>query len=240
MKIPIISAENLWHWGDLDIRNRYRNGRSLEGNLFSMSACPDAWCQIARLGGSSLHVRNEPSQLLDMLSVLYGKDRASAGLRQIVETWAAKAGLVEMRDVYRIESFDDESESTYFTEYLDLAEATLEADEDQEIISVVKLVGTSRLAKIHNLSERDIVGFEYALIDWAKETLSAHIQGVYWSETLDPECYSAPRAGMFDSQSLNLKPAAYIPDDEDGLLSIGETQWITLNGLEPKDAEPMP
>lgn len=241
MKIPTISAKRLWHWGDLDIKDRYKNGVSLEGNLFSMSACPRAWQQIARLGGAPLHVREQTTELLDMHSVLYAKDKNAAQLRKLVEDWAIDQKLVEYRDLYQISEFDDELDDFRTMEFASLAEAENEADElDVEIKTIRRLVGTPLLNKSHHQPESNLLGFEYALIDWAREHLSNKVLGVYWDEKLDPLAYSAPRAGMFDSKALELTPAPYVPDDEDAFESISEVRWINAKGLEPKDTELAP
>lgn len=241
MKIPTISVKNLWHWGDLNINHRYQNGTSLEGSLFSMSACPSAWEEIARLGGSQLHVRDQSSELLDMQSVLYGVTPASKYLRRLIESWALSQGLVEYREVYQVHEFDDEMDDTRITEFLTLAEAVAEADLIGEEPKVVhKLIGTPALNHSHLHPESSILGFEYAVIDWAKANLKGHIQGVYWNECLDPLSYSAPRAGMFDSNTLGLKPAPFVPDDSDGLSDVDEVRWIMVKGLEPGSDEPTP
>lgn len=241
MKIPTISAKNLWHWGDLDIKDRYKNGLSLEGNLFSMSACPVAWRQIARLGGATLHIRNQPTELLDMLSILGGTTHPGRHLRNVVEAWALSEKLVEYKDVYQIHEFDDELEDYRIMEFATLAEAENEAFElDVEVTTVRKLIGTAALNKSHHHPESHQLGFEYALIDWAKVHLSDQIHGVYWDENLDPLAFSAPRAGMFDSQALGLTPALYVPDDEEALESISKVRWINVKGLEPRDNEPAP
>lgn len=241
MKIPTISAKSLWHWGDLDIKDRYKNGVSLEGNLFSMSACPRAWQQIARLGGSSLHVRDQDSTLLDMHSILDGTDRNAKQLRQRIEDWAIKEKLIEYREVYQISEYDDELESCRIFEFTTLAEAEREAQEaDGEITAIKKLIGTQKLNMSHHQLESTLLGFEYAVIDWAREHISDTVLGVYWDEKLDPLAYSAPRAGMFDPKTLGLAPATYVPDDEDIHEVISDVRWVNAKGLEPKDNEPAP
>lgn len=241
MKIPTISAKSLWHWGDLDIKDRYRNGVSLEGNLFSMSACPKAWQQIARLGGAPLHVRDQSTELLDMHTVLFGTNRFAKDLRKLVEDWALAQKLVEYRDLYQISEFDDELEDYRIMEFASLAEAENEASElDIEVVTIRKLVGTPILNRSHHQPEGNLLGFEYALIDWARAHVSDKVLGVYWDEKLDPLSYSAPRAGMFESHTLALAPAPYVPDDEDVHELISEVRWINAKGLEPKEYEPSP
>lgn len=241
MKIPTISAKNLWHWGDLDINERYKNGVSLEGNLFSMSACPMAWQQIARLGGAPLHIRNEPTDLLDMLTVLGGTSSHAKQLRRQVETWALQQGLVAYQEIYQVTEYDDEIEDYRTMEFASHDEASEEAElTEAEIVPVRKLIGTPALNALHHQPASCLLGFEYALIEWARAHLDGQIQGVYWAERLDPLAYSAPRAGLFNAQSLNLQPTPFAPDDEEALDSIGEVRWIKVQGLEPQDKEPAP
>ena len=46
-KLPTRKVDALWHWGSLDASQKFERGPSYEGNLFSMSVCPEAW-QIGR------------------------------------------------------------------------------------------------------------------------------------------------------------------------------------------------
>jgi hypothetical protein len=241
MEVPTISAKKLWHWGALDIQDRYKNGVSLEGHLFSMSACPLAWQQIARLGGSPLHIRNQSSVLLDMHAALYDKRKKAVQFRQHVEQWALNAGLVEYRDVYQTKVYDDELDDFRVHEFATLAEAEEEIDGlDEEVQTLNKLIGTPALNQSHNFPASYMLGFEYALIDWAKSNLSSAIQGVYWDETLDPLGFSAPRAGMFDATALGLAPAPYVPDDNDGLKGISPVKWLAMDDLVNQHSAPQP
>lgn len=238
MKIPTISAKNLWHWGDLQIENRYERGISLEGNLFSMSACPMAWQQIARLGGSQLHIRESESVLLDMHSILFDEDPSSKAARKTIESWGVRTGLLHEREIFTVTEYDDELERDRHSEYLSWEEAEHEAFDPDQISSSLRLIGTAALIAIHNLNPKEIAGVEYAVIEWTKAHASNLVQGVYWNETLDPFGYSAPRAGMFDAQSLDLKPASEVPEDEDGLQGISHVRWVNYPALERTDEGP--
>lgn len=242
MKIPTISAKSLWHWGDLNREKKNQNGMSWEGHLFSMSACPLAWEQIAKLGGSKLHVRAEPSVLLDMHTVLFEKTRNAKLIRNHVEAWAIENSLLEPRTVFQVREYDCEADDYRISEYFTQEEADREVElmGEATIIPTTKLIGTEALHLTHSIPVKFKIGLEYALIDWAKEKLGHRLQGVYWDEPLDPFGNSAPRAGMFDCLSLGLKLESGLPDDEEALLGISSVKWINEKGLDAKDDEPMP
>lgn len=242
MKIPTISAKNLWHWGTLQSERKFEAGKSWEGSLFSMSACPEAWRAIGRFGGSELHVRSEPTVMLDMHSVLYGKTSHDKALRNMITTWALEQGLVKYESIFQLSWFDDELDHTVAFECRTLEEAESERDDDDDksITPLTKLISTSTLNLRHGFGENEIHGLEFAVIDWAKAYVAQHVMGVYWDEKLDPLGYSAPRAGMFDLAQLNLSSTEVLPDDEKGLEGVSEVKWITLDSLDHANSTPQP
>jgi hypothetical protein len=234
MKIPTISAKNLWHWGTLQVERKFEAGVSWEGNLFSMSACPEAWRQIARLGGSDLHVRKESTTMLDLHSTLYGKSSNAKALKDLIVEWALDQKLITPQVIYLISWYDDELDDTIGFEFKtkEEAEAELDDDGDREITSSTKLVSTPELNKRHGFKPDEIIGLEYAAIDWAREHIGQRVMGVYWDEKLDPIGLSAPRAGMFNLAELNLSTTDIVPDDHEGLEGISRVKWVDVPQLD--------
>lgn len=228
MKIPLVIASELWHVGDLD-KNTQGERQSYEGNLFSASACPNAWASIARLGGKQYALQAE-TMLVDMISAL--KDDQYEHLRLEVIRWATANRLIEHGVVYVVTYEDSEAdpdnclrEIHFETEGDALVEAQSlgEMDSSVEMETRSVYLATETLLKIHGL-RRDSAssGLELALIEWARAHLSSRanslVKGVYWDEKLDELGLSAPRAGMFSTKGFLQQE--HLPDDEDCLAKV--------------------
>jgi hypothetical protein len=236
MKIPTISAKNLWHWGTLQSERKFEAGKSWEGNLFSMSACPEAWRAIGRFGGYELHVQSDPTVMLDMRSVLHGTTSLDKGIRNLITLWALERKLLEYTEIFQISWFDDELDENVTAQYRTQEEAEIERGDEEDdykiITSSIQLISTSTLNLRHGFRANEIHGMEFAVIDWAKEHIAQHVMGVYWTGRLDPLAYTAPKAGIFDITKLNLSSTDVLPDDEDGLKGVSGVKWIDIPQLD--------
>ena len=236
MKIPLVIASELWHVGDLD-KNTQGQRQSFEGNLFSASACPNAWMGIARLGGGKYYAQKGEVMLIDMLSAL--SDPSCEHLRLAVEQWAVKRRLIEQGITYVVAYHDceaDEEDALREMHFETEAEALLEAGEyEADVEPRAMLLATEALLKIHNLTGGHASGgMEYALIEWVREHLvgASMIKGVYWDEKLDELGLSAPRAGMFSTQGFAQQE--HLPDDEDCLAAVDFVTMERYAVLNPK------
>ncbi|WP_455233378.1 hypothetical protein [Geopseudomonas aromaticivorans] len=231
--VPLVQAKTLWHLGTLNPAQRGERGPSLEGNLFSVSTCPNAWQQIAKLGAQPLHKSTQPVLLINMIDAL--DEPEYAPLRDAVMEYGAQQGWLEATSTFRVTYHDDELESDVYLDFLDAEEAEAEAAErEADVLIVPRVIATDALKEIHNLPRHDIHdGLEFALIEWAREQASSlttdqPIAGVYWAETYAPMVFSAPRGGVFDPQSLGLQPSTERTNDFhtlQGVQAIDDAQW---------------
>lgn len=220
MKIPLIITSSLWHVGDL--QNNTQGARpSLEGSLLSVSACPNAWVGIARLGGQQYYELGHESMLLDMVKALYDPDYAS--LRAKILLWAADEGLVKHGTMYVVAYEDDEDGEIREMHFHSEDEARQEGEPyDAEVVIRSVVLPTEKLMTIHNITKNCIcssTGMEFSIVEWARVHLySRRVTGVYWDETLDEAALSAPRAGLFSSAGFVERQD--LPDDEECLNSV--------------------
>jgi hypothetical protein len=239
-KLPTRKVEALWHWGSLDASRKFERGESYEGNLFSMSACPEAWQQICKLGGEQLHMKGDSSTLLDMHSILYGKTKSAKALKQEISAWGVAQGLLEHKTIFKISWYDDELEDHVSSDYLTREEAENEIDEVEEVTLTESsiLAGTAQLLAKHGFKGREIIGVEYAVIEWAQSKFAGVFDGVYWAENHDPDRYSAPRAGMFPFDLSRLTEVEDAPEDDDALEGVSKTKWIEFRSKTPHPETP--
>lgn len=239
-KLPTRRVAALWHWGSLDAGHKFERGPSYEGNLFSMSACPEAWREICRFGGKQLHTKADTSTLLDMHSILYGKTKVAKALKQEISDWGIAQGLLEEKTIFKVTWYDDELEDHVSTDFLSRSEAEAELFEDEEdergLTESIKLVGTSSLLSKHGFKGSEIIGVEYAVIEWVQANFPGVLDGVYWAEIHDPERYSAPRAGMFTFDLASLSAVEDVPEDHEALEGVSKPKWVDY-GLKNRELD---
>lgn len=226
MKLPIRTAKELWHLGSLDISSKFERGPSYEGNLLSVSACPNAWQRIAKLGGKPIYACKDDIKLLDMHASVFSKSSAAKSIRKEVSEWSKAAGLMEMKTVFTVSHFDDELDAKLISSYLSREEAEIEAPDPDDITESVLLIGTPKLLEMHGFRRNDIIDIEFAVIEWARHKANHIVSGVYWDEKYDPFCLSAPRGAIFVRTEINFFRESSMPVDDETLLGISSVRWI--------------
>jgi hypothetical protein len=227
-KLPVIKVAKLWHWGSLDASHKFERGTSWEGNLFSMSACPEAWQRISKLGGKQLHLKTDTSTLLDLYSILEAKTPTAKALNQEISDWGVAQGLLEARTLYRLTWHDDELDMLQCSDYNTREAAEDEKGEDDEktVSEFSTLVGTPELLARHGFRKHDIIKLKFAVIEWAKERFAGVLAGVYWNDSYDPYNGSAPCAGLFPFEVSSLTAVEDYPDDEQALRGVSKVKWV--------------
>ena len=199
MQLPLINVNHIFHIGTLNPDHRGERSESQEGHLISVSNCPYAWRNIAKLGGSELHQfsKDDGIILLDMNAVSH--------LKNEIKQWAIDHQLTETKTMFKAWAYDSDSEAWWYTLQDSHASALIETDEDDKegphgsgcIEAVEVMIGTEKLGglvKIKNMEKED--AFDFLVMIWAQEN-HPKIDGVWWNETYDPDSLSAPRGGIF-------------------------------------------
>ena len=208
--VPVVVVDSVYHVGTLNPELRSTNGGSLEFNNLSVSVCPAAWTEIARLGGMpTWQLSRTGGTFLDVLEL-----RRRPTLFTEAMDWARAHGLYEVRNGYRVYHWDDEEGDWRF-----MLLPTQEAAEEEAADAVaargcslqdggpdggpaVRPVpirdGTPALAAMLGLgpewSMEDCD--DLCLIAWVNAVHPA-MDGVWWREELAPGSLSAPRGCIF-------------------------------------------
>jgi hypothetical protein len=195
MRWPVISFDALYHVGTMDPAAKSCNFEtSYEGDDLSVSTEPEAWEQIAKLGGNPWWRLSRPeAQLLDVL-------RLTRPQRQSICTWAERQGLIEPITLWRASWFDDEMDQRVALDFRSADEARGQV-EGEEGSRVRKVAGWGALPtlvhRLHWEGWTDLAkdGAEGAIIAFAEDVLA--VDGLWWAEELAPENLSAPRGVIF-------------------------------------------
>lgn len=227
-KLPVRKVAALWHWGSLDASQKFERGVSYEGNLFSMSACPDAWRQISKFGDKQLHLKSDTTTLLDMFSITEAKTPSAKALKEEIGNWGVAQGLLEQRTLYRVGWYDCELDDMQCLEFntKEAAEAEAEDDEERTVTEFNTLVGTPALLAKHGFREKDIIDLQFAVIEWAREKFAGVVDGVYWAQNHEPFNGWSPRAGLFPFDLSSLAAVDDNPYDEDALKGVSKVKWL--------------
>lgn len=219
MQIPLIKLPTVVHIGTLvqaDRGSQYTT--SMEGDGLSVSLCPNAWAQIARLGGDLHELHRGDARFFD----LHGISKATMSE---IAGWAQTSGLIEKRTVFRGYFYDTEREqwsSSIFPSRDKAVEEVLfdfnmdEGDTVEDIVLERRLprgvkspvvedsiwmltdIGLTRT----NGFGADVEASDFAAMFFAEDVLAAAdptIAGVWWRERLDVSDLSAPRGAIFAS-----------------------------------------
>ncbi len=226
MRIPIVKADSLWHWGDLDINRKGENWGVLEGNLFSMSACPNAWSQICNLGEKPLHKSIASAFLIDAYAIYSSHAHYAKKIRKEIEQWGLNEGLLSLDKVYVLEKHNKETGSEDQIFYMSRNQAIAAVDDCSDLDCIEMLVPTERFKAIHGFTQNAVIRSDYVLIDWARA--NTYVDGVFWSDHSNLAGHCAPRCGLFKVPGLVIvNPNALQSDDR----IIGASPWIYPWGI---------
>lgn len=179
---PIWRIREVWHTGTLDPADK-RKG-SYEGAGLSVSRHPDAWESIAR--GRLQGVRH---RLICPTGCFLDAHRMRRRHRQAIQAWALAEGYVEARPIYRFSEYDDELERRVQSEFTTREEAVREAD-GKRVRAVAGLIARPTFSA-RSLTDWPIVDISRDLAAlYAEDVLD--LDGVWWDDTLDEVCLTAP------------------------------------------------
>jgi hypothetical protein len=246
--VPIIELERVYHVGDLDPALRGSLHRSSqEGPCLSVSLCPEAWIEIARLGGSGLFaLERDGAAFLDVHAAM-----ADPVLRDAIVRWAESEGLIVFREQWKAWSFDEETETFNYFVARSREEAEREVDEfacgpdgGPAVELHMGYVATPELGSRLGCGRfDDTFTLDFAAMVWARDAapnLTGRVlDGVWFREAYAPDHYSAPRGGIFPEALSRWRPLA-LPsgsvEDEDALDAMPETTLAPLRAAGPATA----
>jgi hypothetical protein len=249
MRLPLINIPVVYHLGTLERKRRgEHHKRSHEGAGLSVSLCPRAWEEIARLGGEPLKALCRHDALYLDLLALEEPDRGA------IIRWAAGQGLVEPRQMWRAWIVDGDADEWRYclcasaedaaAEVLSAAgvdvggEGVLAAVEEAAPLifarvgiappgaELVEAVSVTMLTASGNRRARgfgrDCDAADMAAMFWVEDVLRKSVPsavGVWWREGYDPDALSAPRGAVIPSCVRMLKAVDTDGvDDDDDLL----------------------
>lgn len=116
----LIFQDNVFHCGELkpELRKTY----SLEGNLLSVSPCPDAWKKIHRINSNQI-IKLPADYFIDVIKVKNDKDLLSK-----IKQYAINNQLAKKEKFYSVSYFDEELNQEMETLIKDFYEAQDEAE----------------------------------------------------------------------------------------------------------------
>jgi hypothetical protein len=187
-KAKTCAKTSVWHVGTMNSADKRTD--SHEGNGLSVSLHPQEWTQIARLrGGSRFKLSKVGARFLDFHAL-------TKEARIHLELWGITLGWLQHEPRWEVQWHD--SEAGGIRKMLcgseDSAKAEVADREDDDYCSMKEVKvpclteqAVTRLGfKIDPLGALDIAATFYV----EDET---DLNGIWWSDTLDPESLSAPR-----------------------------------------------
>jgi len=211
---PVLILDHVWHVGSLE--NAPKNARSsYEGHHLSVSWCPDAWTQIARIGGNPTWflTKTNTGQFLDVLE-LRKKQRTA------IINWGIQNKFVAYEDRWQVISgHDEDTEEDQLMICSSLEEAIDNSEDDEEYPpqKITHLIATSKL--LHHVgctTYHTDNGWGLLPMAWAE---AVGLDGVWWCETYDPDRLSAPRGCIFQSRLNEWSQTQITGEENDDQLS---------------------
>lgn len=221
MRLPLINLPTVYHVGALDPEKKGEQyTHSFEGAWLSASLCPEAWTQIARLGGQPTWALCKPDALyVDVHNMGIEKD--------LVMHWAEDQGLIQSEEVFRVSFLDSEAQSWRWSMHATEQEAKAEIDDlegqglkyacSQDSMWLLTEIGRARAKQGACLIKADDFALQFWLEDILRERMP-QVVGLYWDEEFDPGNLSAPRAAIIpealESMKKEIVSTRYLDEDE--------------------------
>ena len=189
--LPIYRRSRVYHVGTLDPDHKGRQGRSFEGDGLSVSLHPQEWSRIARLGGPTWQLTRQGGAFLDYHRFV------RRGRLPEVQRWAIRQGLLALRPRWKVEWYDSDEDGAVHSLYPTAASAARElrhlreGDDTANCVRLEVAVATRTLNARLGFKVDDLLALEMATTCWVEACTA--LDGVWWTDTLDPVALSAPR-----------------------------------------------
>jgi len=184
--VPVLNLTKAYHIGTLKPSDKGHRGSSLEGHGLSISQHPDAWVQIAKLGGFPWWKLNrKEGRFLDYHSL-------EKTALQAIQHWAEDANLLIQATRWKVEGYDEEAKDACYCLFNSKAEAEAEASEYEVTpLPVTAPVATEVLSTRMGFRVDDASALELGVVCWCES--QTDLDGVWWNDVFDPYGLSAPR-----------------------------------------------
>jgi hypothetical protein len=194
--LPKISFDKVYHVGDLNPNNERRIRNSLEGNALSVSVNPDAWTKIVKLGGrDTFEIESNTGALVFVHMLDLMRKKKFSILKNELVDLAVSRNYLQKTVAFKSTYYDDELGSSCYTLHKTSEEA---AENGESVRKCVIYTGTPEFCQTMRLSFDNITDVaDLGIMQVLKDGFLRDIDGVWWNEKLDPDCYSAPRGALF-------------------------------------------
>ncbi|VTU42113.1 hypothetical protein H6P1_00738 (plasmid) [Variovorax sp. PBL-H6] len=191
---PSRSFRKLWHQGSLNPVDKGVRGVSYEGAGLSVSQHPDAWEQIARLGGLPLWVLSRKDRSAGRF---IDYRRLGPSQQHKLAQEGTRRGWLQRATRHRLQWTDPEVGDKRYCLFADEDKARAEADDIEQwaeniTTDLIEMdVATPLLAKVTGQEVSDDLAVDMVLTGIVEEL--DVFDGVWWADRLDPANFSAPR-----------------------------------------------
>lgn len=205
MNLAYLTIAKVRHVGTFDVAMKGATGsQSHEGHCLSVSDCPDVWRRIARLGDAPCWELSRPGgKFVDV-----HKSLRKAAVRKALAQWALANGLARLVPAWAAYQEDLEDPGTWqYSLHTDEEEARAELEDPaarrpngKPCLEPCELLqGTERLAQRIGFSLGNRPVDDFILACWVEDAMP-EVDGLWWSDRLEPALLSAPRGGIFPSR----------------------------------------
>lgn len=195
--LPVVELEQVYHVGSLRREHKGRQGPSQEGAGLSVSLHPREWTHIARLGGNPTFVLTKPGgRFLDRHALALDTE-----LR--FKEWGVAQGWLQPCTRWKVEWYDSEADARVHCLMASEEAAHNESAELEDAEPTVTEVDAVALTA----SAVERLGFDCDPLLALNMVVTFYVEdcttldGVWWSDALDPMGLSAPR-GVICAQRL--------------------------------------
>lgn len=182
-QFPTYTVEKVWHVGMMDVS--LKKSDSLEGTGLSVSECPLAWEEIARLGGSSyFELSKKNGTFLDFHEL-------SVEQRETITQWGLEKEYITLATLYKFIQYEEDGEEWYgLAESYEKALEEVSDDEGAVFempLSIVPTLTFSQQVRGASLTNT----FDVLVTVYNEDVIG--LDGVWFHDELDRNEYSAPR-----------------------------------------------
>lgn len=198
MNISLRQFDSLIHIGKLEPSSDSTSRYSYEGSGLSVSQHPEAWRKIARLAGEAWQVLKRTDNPISLID--YHAIADDPAFKEQVAQFGMTRDLINPATLFKVTTYDCETEEEFSSLHRSYDDAFVEADEDDDcIMQVDGWVATDKLCELSRVSKIDAISaFEYTAILYLESLGQA--DGIWWDDELDISSLSAPRGVIFPSR----------------------------------------